>query len=41
MTNEIKADKARFDALLKKMLATPPLPKDSIPKKRKPRKSLA
>jgi hypothetical protein len=38
---DITADKAKFDALLKKMLATPPLPKSDVkvakpkPKKRR------
>jgi hypothetical protein len=41
MTEEITADKSKFDRLLKKMLTTPPLPKADIrvakpkPKKKK------
>lgn len=41
MPDDIKVDKSKFDTLLKKMLATPPLPKDDVtvakpkPKKRK------
>lgn len=30
MPDEIKVDKSKFDTLLKKMLATPPLPKDDV-----------
>ena len=39
---DIKVDKSKFDSLLKKMLATPPLPKDEVktprskPKPKKP-----
>ncbi len=35
MTEEIKVEKKKFDALLTRMLATPPLPKAEIPRKRK------
>ena len=35
---EIAIDKAKFDALLKKMLTTPPLPKAEIKTKRKAKK---
>jgi hypothetical protein len=41
MPEEIKVDKSKFDSLLRKMLAIPPLPKDDTqtprakPKKRK------
>jgi hypothetical protein len=44
---DINVDKAKFDALLGKMLATPPLPKSEVkvanpkPKKRKSSKSAA
>jgi hypothetical protein len=30
MPDDIKVDKSKFDSLLKKMLATPPLPKDDV-----------
>lgn len=38
--NEIKVGKDKFDALLRKMIATPPTPHAEVkaPKKRKPRK---
>jgi hypothetical protein len=35
---EITADKEKFDALLRKMLVTPPLPKAKIKVKRKAKK---
>lgn len=41
MKQDIAVDKTKFDALLRKMLATPPLPKSEVkvakpkPKKRK------
>jgi len=34
---EVKVDKQQFDRLLRKMLATPPLPLEDL-KKRKPKK---
>ena len=36
--SDIKIDKEKFDALLQKMLKTPPLPKADIPRKRKSKK---
>jgi hypothetical protein len=30
MAQDVKVDKSKFDSLLKKMLATPPLPKDEV-----------
>ena len=45
MPEEIVVPKAKFDKLLKKMLATPPLPKAEIrvanPKPKKRKKSVA
>jgi hypothetical protein len=41
MAQDVKVNKSKFDALFKKMLVTPPLPKDEVkvekpkPKKRK------
>ena len=45
MADEIKVDKKKFDALLQKMLKTPPLPKSEVkvakPKPKKKQKSAA
>lgn len=45
MTDEIMADKNKFDSLLRKMLDTPPLPKSEVkvekPKPKKKRKKSA
>jgi hypothetical protein len=30
MAQDVKVNKNKFDSLLKKMLATPPLPKDEV-----------
>lgn len=44
---EVTIEKAKFDALLRKMLATPPLPKSEVkadkpkPKKKRRKKSAA
>ena len=39
MAQDIKVDKSKFDSLLGKMLAIPPLPKDEVKTPRsKPRK---
>jgi hypothetical protein len=42
MAQDVNVDKSKFDSLLKKMLETPPLPKDDVktprsrPKRKKP-----
>ena len=39
MPDDVKVDKNKFDTLLKKMLATPPLPKDGVKTPRSKKKS--
>jgi hypothetical protein len=43
MSQDVKIDKSKFDSLLKKMLETPPLPKDDVktPRSRKKKNSAA
>jgi hypothetical protein len=42
VAEDVKVDKCKFDALLQKMLSTPPLPKSEVKvKKRKPKRPRA